>query len=757
MAKSTPKPPARRKKPLFVSWRWRIVLPLFFVTLVAASVGAYFLAARFSGGLQVAQDNILLESLRGMLNRSDALYQRQLQEAQRVAFTVGIPEAVELGQTDVWVESLEAISRAASLDSILLINTQGQEALGIQRVLLPNVDDFAVNRATDLTTEPIVQAALGGRSGDTGILRTPEGLVLFVSVPLRSNQQIVGAVLVGAHLERVASELQGSAVADVALYGASGELIQTTLPLSDDLRPQLALPSGLFQQVLGAGAGTIPVETQSFGGQTYRTAYSVFRYGATPLGVVALFLPDSLPFATEVGRQLAGVLAAVLAGSTLFVVFLGLGAFTGRLGRVQHTAEALASGEAGTRTGLRATDEAGAVGAALDRYADSVQREHSAMQGALLRQRRETAHMVAVLEAMPEGVIVQDMNGKVTLINAAARALMGANATAQSQEAFAALQQQIVQVLGVALAPGLYALGDPQQIALNNRMMSAQAAAITDLNAQRVGTVIVLKDITELVRQEQQREQLLRQVQEQVQSPLQDLAQTGAFLGAPIDRFAREITQRAVALQRLVLEMRELIDVDLRQLEQTQKPLRLDTLLWTVANDWRQIAQAADLRLLVTLEKQGLHVLGDEKRLRWAIGNIVDNAIKYTPAGGVVTLELTGEQNGQALMRVRDNGTGIAADELPKVTTRFYRGNPTLQDGSIIRTPGMGQGLYVAKHLIEAHGGLLKVRSKPQVGTAVYFALPLTSAVAMDLPLIMESFEGETVKLPEDYLPNLKL
>src|SRR5262249_44308467 len=140
----------------------------------------------------------------------------------------------------------------------------------------------------------------------------------------------------------------------------------------------------------------------------------------------------------------------------------------------------------------------------------------------------------------------------------------------------------------------------------------------------------------------------------------------------------------AIVLQKLVVEMREITMPDAPRVREGQRPLRLETLVWAIANEWRQVAAAANLALEVLIERKGLYILGDERRLRWAIGNLVDNAIKYTPPGGKLTIEIQGEGNGQAQLRIRDNGVGIAADELPQVFTRFYRGTPVTREGYMI-------------------------------------------------------------------------
>lgn len=742
------------RKPLFISWRWRVMLPLALVVTLTAMLGAYAAALRFGGGIRISQDTLLLEGVRSLVSRTDRLYQRQVQEANRIAYTIGVPESVARDEVDVLQDSLETLARAANLDSVILTDERGVEVLGVQRVSIPDVDDYAVNTGTDMAAQPLVSAALAGESGASGLMRTPEGVLLFVSVPLRADGRIVGVVLAGNDLSGVVSSLQDSAVTQVAVYGGDGQLLQTTFNLNDAVRNQLAINPALMNQTLTTDGRDVPVTSVTVAGTPYRAAYTPLIYGGDVLGAVSVLMPDNLPFATEISRQLTAVLAAAVAGAAVVTGFMGVSLFAARVGRVQRTAEALAEGDAQARTKMRPTDEAGAAGAALDAYAEQVQVQQSAMQQALQRQRREAHHMTAVLESLPDGVLVQDTAGRVTFVNDAARRLL-ASVQGGQQHVLHALHALTIEPAGKPITPGVYALGDPQRVALGERMLNAQAAAIQTVNGERVGTVVVMRDMTEMVRQEQRRERLLQAVEQEVQSPLAELVQASALTGAPLDDFAREITKRAVALQKLVVEMRELTNVD--NIQQAQERIRLDTLVWTVANEWRQIAQAADLKLRVMIERSGLHVLGDERRLRWAIGNVLDNAIKYTPPGGTVTLEVNGEQKGQALMRVRDSGVGILPEELPQVTTRFYRGNPTTSTGEIIRTPGMGQGLHTAQQIFDAHGGFLKVRSKVGIGTAVYFSLPVTSSESLDLPRLMEDFEGETVQLPEDFMPGLKL
>jgi signal transduction histidine kinase len=209
------------------------------------------------------------------------------------------------------------------------------------------------------------------------------------------------------------------------------------------------------------------------------------------------------------------------------------------------------------------------------------------------------------------------------------------------------------------------------------------------------------------------------------------------------------MNRHTLALQRLALEMRELTDPNVSALpDHTQQPIPLDTLIWSVANEWRQIAHANNLKLHVIIEKGGLQVVGSERRLRWALGNLVDNAIKYTPPGGDLTLEIRADNGSdQAHLRIRDNGVGIAQAELPYIFQRFYRGRPVTPEGRVIRVPGTGQGLTTARQIITAHGGTLIIKSRQGLGTAAYITLPLTAGVQMSLPRMTDELDGETMQL----------
>ena len=742
-------PRNRPRKPLFISMRWRFILPLAMVVTIIAMIGAYILASRMANNFEVSEDNVLIQSSQAVANRSVTLYERQRSEAQRVAFTQGIAENIIRNNVTALHETLETLARTANLDSIIVTDPAGLEVAGVLRVQNSNPIDYSISTQFDLQSEPIVQSViLDDVIGATGFVQTPQGLLTYVAVPIVNDGSFAGVALVGQRLSTLIQNLRASAVAHLTIYNQEGLAYFTSLNLDTQTLENLSIPSDTISQTLASNS---PVSTtNTFGATRYRALYTPFEFGENTLGVIATLVPDNVPFASSLGRQLSAIFAAVLAGSVVLLTFIVLDRYASRLDKVTKTATSLSAGMRDARTNLRASDEIGAVGAALDKFAWITQRREDQLRTQLWRQRRERNYMIAVFESLPEGVIVQDRDGEVVMMNDNARHLLS------NQQAFqddiAELNKRLPQILGRELASGIYALGKPQNLQQNGQMLSAQAAAIMTHNHQRIGTVMLLRDITEEVQKEQARDALLSQFSEDIQQPLSTMAQsTAKNPNSDIREFAREISRTSATLQKMIVDMRELTKYTPEQSQNMQRPLLAETLLYAVANDWRQIAQAATIDLRVLVEKTGHYILGDESRLRLAIGNIVDNAIKYTPENGIVTIEIKTEEDSMLHMRVRDNGVGISEHDIKHVFMPFYRGTPMMADGTIIHVPGMGQGLPIARQIIRAHGGIMKVKSRSDVGSAIYFALPITSGASYTLPLLNTAdMEGETMKLPAD-------
>ncbi|MGJ3238394.1 MAG: ATP-binding protein [Anaerolineae bacterium] len=736
------------KKHLFISMRWRFILPLVIVVTVGAMISAYWLASQMTQGFQMSENTVLIQSSQAVANRAGTLYTRQRAEAQRVAFTQGIAEDILFNNVTALHDTLEALARTADLDSIIVTDTAGLEVAGVLRVRNSDPVDYSVSTQSDLRGETVVRAVIEDETvGAPGFIQTPQGLLTYVAVPIQNDGSFMGVALVGQRLPVLIASLRASAIAHLALYGQDGVPYYTSLDLDTATLQALRVPASTITQALNASA---PIaDTITLSTTRYRTLYTPFSYGGQVLGVIATLAPDNIPFTTALGRQLSALFAAGLAGVVVVMTFIVVDRYAVRLRRVQRTAQALTAGQRDARTGMRPSDEIGAVGVALDQYATVTQQREDQFRKQLWRQRRERNYMIAVFEAIPEALMVHDREGQMVMMNDAARQLLGAHPGIHAE--IAALQAHVPTTIGSKIAPGVYALGEPHKLENAGQMVTAQVAAIMTHHKNRIGTVMVLRDITAEVQTEQAREALLAQLSADIQQPLVDLAQAEARKTHSERReFAREISRHAAALQKMIVDMRELTRYSPQHSRAMQRPLLAQTLLYAVANDWRQIAQAARLELRVIINQPQTYVLGDESRLRWAMGNLVDNAIKYTPAGGTVALEIQTIADNMLHLRVRDNGVGISEVDLKLVFMPFYRGTPMQVDGTVIHVPGMGQGLPLAKQVIQAHGGAIKVKSRAGVGSAVYFSLPITADTSYALPLRHADMDGETVKLAED-------
>ncbi|MEU8241070.1 HAMP domain-containing sensor histidine kinase [Actinoplanes missouriensis] len=183
-----------------------------------------------------------------------------------------------------------------------------------------------------------------------------------------------------------------------------------------------------------------------------------------------------------------------------------------------------------------------------------------------------------------------------------------------------------------------------------------------------------------------------------------DLAPTDAKL---VDLLHEE----SVQLQHLINDLGDLAAVDAGTLRVHPEPIRVRDVVEQVADAHRGTGQ---VRLETAIEGDPV-VLADPVRLRQVLGNLVSNAIRYTPRGGTVTVAAE-----QSTITVRDTGIGISDDDLPRIFDRFWRA-----DGSRSRTTGgSGLGLAITRKLVEAHGGTVHVASTPGVGTVFTVRLP---------------------------------
>src|SRR2546430_1656802 len=219
------------------------------------------------------------------------------------------------------------------------------------------------------------------------------------------------------------------------------------------------------------------------------------------------------------------------------------------------------------------------------------------------------------------------------------------------------------------------------------------------------GGLLVIRDVTELRRLEAVRRDFVANVSHELKTPLTSIAgyaetlATEASPGTQTERFARPILSNARRMHRLVDDL-----LDLSRIESGRwqpDPERVDV-RGLAGEAWTAFADRARERRIQFTAAAGdvHHVTADPEALRQVLTNLLDNALRHTPAGGRITVSLESTPGG-VIVSVADTGSGIAPEHLPRIFERFYRADP----GRSREEGGTGLGLAIVKHLVEAHGG----------------------------------------------------
>jgi signal transduction histidine kinase/DNA-binding response OmpR family regulator len=219
--------------------------------------------------------------------------------------------------------------------------------------------------------------------------------------------------------------------------------------------------------------------------------------------------------------------------------------------------------------------------------------------------------------------------------------------------------------------------------------------------------------------------------------PLRDV-QAGLY-GAIPPGAAAEIDlaiRNANSQLELVDQLLALARLDAGQPEFRPRDGRLDECVRHAAAPFESLARRQRTRLEVDLPNEAVHGVFDEEKLERVIGNLLGNALKFTPPGGAVTLRLRRTAGEWATIDVEDTGPGIPPEDLPHVFERFYRGG---QAWGLV--PGTGIGLALAKEYVDLHGGQIRAEGRAGGGTRVTVRLPVTAAP--EEPLLAEAREGQ--------------
>jgi two-component system phosphate regulon sensor histidine kinase PhoR len=446
-----------------------------------------------------------------------------------------------------------------------------------------------------------------------------------------------------------------------------------------------------------------------------------------PLGVVRVSLP-----AKEMSRQVAGLtrwILAVGAGLALVAVLLAYWAIsraTAPLRQLAVAADAILAGQYDQRLPVnhQASGEINALTRALGELRNRL--THGERQ---LRSTSQT--QTTVLEGMTECVIAVDRHERLLFANAAAGRSLGFNTS--RVDGLTLLEAVRSHELRAAMMQALRA-GRPHNCEIEwraGRRRTFDVLATPLPGEPPPGAVLVLRDITELKRLEQMRQQFIANVSHELKTPLSSIkAYTETLLGGArndpdhCERFLGRIDEQASRLHEIILNMLSLARIEAGQAALELTEVALARVVRRCVADYEPQAIAAGIVLDNQVTDVDLKVRADEEGVRQILSNLIDNAVKYTPTGGQVTVRCQ-KDGSMAVVEVVDTGVGIAAEHHGRVFERFYR----VDRARSRELGGTGLGLSIVKHLCLAMGGRVSVSSELHKGSRFEVGLPLAAAI----------------------------
>ena len=387
--------------------------------------------------------------------------------------------------------------------------------------------------------------------------------------------------------------------------------------------------------------------------------------------------------------------------------------------RLTRFADSLAQGNLSKRVQRTGAGEIGTLSTALNTMADSLSR--------LIDQTtKDKAELLAILSTMNEGVIAIDGTLKILLVNEAAGSLLGF----PDEEAQGRLLWEVVRAepllrgVNEALQSARRATFQLGAIAGRHLVVTASPLTLVD----PAGLVLVIHDETESVRYQELRKEFVANVSHELRTPLTAIRGFAEALrdGAMEDpvrgpKYLATIEKHADQLTNLVADLLDLSRLDANPGLPGRVEVDIAAAVRRAVDLLQPVTEKKKHTLDVRMSSNLPRIDGNPDYLERAVSNLLENAIKYTPEGGRITVAVTADEY-ELQIEVTDNGIGIPAEDIPRIFERFYR-----VDRSRSREMGgTGLGLSIVKHVAQAHGGSVEATSTPEKGSTFILRFPVS-------------------------------
>jgi two-component system, OmpR family, phosphate regulon sensor histidine kinase PhoR len=504
--------------------------------------------------------------------------------------------------------------------------------------------------------------------------------------------------------------------ARVTLIAPDGTVLGDTWEIPSRLENHSDRPEVKQALRFGLGESTRFSATES---QSFMYIAVPVTYQGQVLGIARVALPT-----TEVDKLVGSTVMTV--GWAMLIVALVVIAAAAVITRmilrsvrqVTRAAIRISSGQFDQRIPINSSDELGRMGKAFNRMSANLNETMTAISA-------EKDKLLTILDTMADGVILTDSRGSILLSNQASHSIFG------FQEAAAAgkplieviINHEIDGLLKKCLETGRKQVA---QIDISGGRFLRVIAA--PLKGQPPGALLLFQDLTEMRSLQTMRRHFVGNISHELRTPLSGIKalvetlQDGALDDRPVALdFLNKINLEVDSLTQMVNELIELSRLETGKADLKREPLNLNLLLKQLIDYIAPQAKRKNITLTGNF-LDGLPPLNaDKERLRQAVINILHNAVKFTPEGGKITLS-TRVVDGEAVVDVTDTGIGISAEDLPHIFERFFKADKSRAG------EGSGLGLAIARHIVHAHGGEIRVQSQEGQGSTFSFTLPLPAS-----------------------------
>lgn len=426
----------------------------------------------------------------------------------------------------------------------------------------------------------------------------------------------------------------------------------------------------------------------------------------------------------RVFKQVQVINQVFINGSLIALVFTAIVAvivaqtITRPITDMKRQAQAMARGNYSRKVKVYGYDEIGQLAITFNNLSKKLQDEQAKTDS-------EKRKLSSILRYMTDGVISTDRKGRIILINEAAETML--NVTRET-----VVSKNIIDVLGIGDEYTFKELTEEQNSVILDYstdlfplIVRANFSLIQKETGIMNGLIVVLHDITEQEKIEQERREFVANVSHELRTPLTTMRSyleslsDGAWRDKEIAPHFLKVTQNETErMIRLVNDLLVLSRMDSHDYQLRKEIINMEKFLDHVIDRF-EMTKEKGVTFIRKYPKEQVYAEIDQDKITQVLDNTISNALKYSPEGGTVTIRLS-VQNEELEVAISDQGVGIPKSSIHRIFDRFYR----VDRARSRQVGGTGLGLAIAKEMVQAHGGKIWATSTDGKGTTVHFTLP---------------------------------